>query len=121
MSRTCALAVLYLTGTRRSALARRSRSGGRLGVPVGGVDVPTFYRRIADLRHAVGIDNALDRVEGIGVAIPPPYLEPRWKKLPATVRTVLASIDRAIAPWPPFNRIGDHVLLHFLKRSAADA
>jgi SAM-dependent methyltransferase len=121
MGRTCALEVLYFTATRRSALATRRRSGGGIDVPVGGVDVPTFYHRIADVRDALGIDNALDRVEGIGVAIPPPYLEPRWQKLPATVRTVLASIDRAIAPWPPFNRIGDHVLLHFLKRSAADA
>jgi hypothetical protein len=26
------------------------------------------------------------------------------------------AVDALLAPWPPFNRIGDHVLLQFSKR-----
>jgi hypothetical protein len=64
---------------------------------------------------------SLAAVEGIGVAVPPPYLEPRWRSLPKSVRGVVTRLDTWIAPWPPFNRVGDHVLLHFEKQSAAHA
>jgi hypothetical protein len=60
-------------------------------------------------------------ITGIGVLIPPPYLEPRWQRLPAVVRTPLSVIDAAIASVPPFNRLGDHVLLQFTKKRVADA
>ena len=88
---------------------------------VGGLDVPTYYHRIADIRAALGDRVVLDQIEGIGVAIPPPYLEPRWRALPTSVRGLMTALDRVIAPWPPFNRVGDHVLLHFVKRSAGNA
>jgi hypothetical protein len=90
-------------------------------VSVAGVEVPTFYHRIADVRSALGTDLSLDAVEGIGVAVPPPFLEPRWRSLPKYVRGAVTRIDSWLAPWPPFNRVGDHVLLHFVKASAAHA
>jgi hypothetical protein len=61
---------------------------------------------------------ALQSVEGIGVAIPPPYLERRWQSLPASFRLVVTRLDALLARWPPFNRVGDHMLLQFAKRSA---
>ena len=57
----------------------------------------------------------LQAIEGVGVAIPPPYLEQRWLQLPRSVRGLVTSIDALIAPIPPFNRAGDHVLLRFVK------
>ncbi len=74
-----------------------------------------------DVRRTLGHGLTLDRVDGIGVVIPPPYLEPRWQTLPAGVRTLVAHIDRVVAPWPPFNRLGDHVLLQFAKRRSPHA
>ena len=82
MARTCALEVLYFLATRRPDLASRRRGEGPVAVSVAGVEVPTFYHRIADVRTALGGDLSLDTVEGIGVAVPPPYLEPRWQALP---------------------------------------
>jgi len=92
-----------------------------VAVSVAGVEVPTFYHRIADVRRALGGDLSLDTVEGIGVAVPPPYLEPRWQSLPKSVRGAVTRLDALLAPWPPFNRVGDHVLLHFTKASPAHA
>jgi SAM-dependent methyltransferase len=116
MGRVCAVEALYLTATRRARIAGRRRGPGAIAVPVAGVNVPTYYHRIADVRAALSPELALDAVEGIGVALPPPYLEPRWQRLPRPVRGIVTRLDALLAPWPPFNRVGDHVLLHFVKR-----
>jgi SAM-dependent methyltransferase len=116
MSRVCALEVIYFTAMRRGDLARRRQRPGAVAVPVAGVDVPTYYHRIRDVCAALGPDLALQSVEGVGVAIPPPYFEPRWQQLPRAIRSAVAQVDAWLAPWPPFNRIGDHVLLEFAKR-----
>jgi ubiquinone/menaquinone biosynthesis C-methylase UbiE len=118
MGRTCAVEALYFAATRRPQLASRRRGSGALAVPVAGVAVPTFYHRIRDVRAALGPAARLQHVEGIGVAIPPPYLEPRWQQLPRSLRDMVAVLDGWLAPWPPFNRAGDHVLLHFVKRDS---
>ena len=100
---------------------RRRRSAVPVLVPVAGVQIPTFYHRTPDIAAVLKPELTLVGVTGIGVLLPPPYLESRWQRLPAVVRTALAVIDAAIASVPPFNRLGDHVLLQFLKRGEADA
>jgi SAM-dependent methyltransferase len=121
MSRTCAIETLYFALTGRRELLRRRRSDMPVLVPVAGVQVPTFYHRTANVAAALSHELNLVAITGIGVLLPPPYLEPRWQRLPAFVRTLLATIDSAIASLPPFNRLGDHVLLQFTKRRDADA
>jgi len=88
---------------------------------VAGVDVPTFYHRTQDVCVALGPDLTLAATSGIGVAIPPPYFEPRWQTFPSLMRTTLVELDRLVANWPPFNRLGDHVMLQFVKRGGAHA
>jgi ubiquinone/menaquinone biosynthesis C-methylase UbiE len=116
MGRVCAVEALYFTATRRVRLAGRRLGTGASLVPVAGVDVPTFYHRIADVRATLGPELVLEGIEGIGVALPPPYLEARWQQLPRAFRGILTRVDALLAPWPPFNRVGDHVLLQFAKR-----
>jgi SAM-dependent methyltransferase len=119
MARVCALEVLYFTALRRTDLARGRLGNGAIAVSVAGVDVPTFYHRIRDVRRALGPELVLRAIEGVGVAIPPPYLESRWQQLSRPVRGAVAQLDSVLASWPPFNRVGDHVLLQFEKRSVA--
>jgi SAM-dependent methyltransferase len=121
MGRACAWEAFYFTVTGRPRLVRRRRHDGAIGVPVAGMEVPTYFHRIADVQAALGPRVLLTAVVGIGVAVPPPYLEPRWHATPAWIRKSLAGIDRALAPWPPFNRLGDHVLLQFTKERRAHA
>jgi SAM-dependent methyltransferase len=115
MTRMCALEAAYFTVTRRVRLAGRRLGSGAVLVPVAGIEVPTYYHRIREVCVALGDELRLAKIEGIGVAIPPPYLEPRWRSLPPRVRAMVTSVDAVIASWPPFNRLGDHVLLHFVK------
>lgn len=113
MARLCAFEAVYFTLTRRARLATRRIASGAVAVNVAGIDVPTYYHRVRDVREALGADLELIAIEGVGVAIPPPYLESRWRALPGSVRSAVARVDGWIAPWPPFNRLGDHVLLQF--------
>lgn len=115
MGRVCALETLYFTATRRRGTSRR-RGRGPVAVHVAGVEVPTFYHRIADVQAALGAELLLSTIEGIGVVIPPPYLEARWRTLPKSLRRMATSLDWLLARWPPFNRVGDHVLLHFVSQ-----
>jgi SAM-dependent methyltransferase len=121
MGRTCAAEALYLAlSGRRELIARRS-AAGPVAVAVAGVPVPTYYHSPDDVAAVLGGDYTLVRLTGIGVAIPPPYLESRWQRLPVFVRKPLAALDSMLAYWPPFNRLGDHTLLQFVKCEAAHA
>ena len=121
MSRVCAVEAAYFTVTGRKQLVARRRRDGAVSVPVAGVDVPTFFHRTAEVCRALGPGMRLVALEGIGVAIPPPYLEPRWLQLPPGVRRLISGVDGVLARWPGFNRIGDHILLRFRKRGHAHA
>ena len=90
----------------------------RDGVDHDGGDVLGLQQRPGPVRAALGRDMVLQSVEGIGVAIPPSYLEPRWQQLPRPARRLATTLDGLLAPLPPFNRVGDHVLLQFVKRGA---
>ena len=115
MSRSCALEWLYFSARGRFRLATRRLGRGAVAVPVAGIDVPTFYHRIGDVRLALGHGFRLAGVTGIGVLTPPPYLEPRWQQLPPAIRALVRRVDRTLAGIPPLNRLGDHVLLQFVR------
>lgn len=118
MTRLCLFELCYFIATGRPARALRRMGSPVVCVPVAGIEVPTFYHTVGDLRRCVGREARLVTVEGIGVALPPPYFEPRWARLPVFSRRAAVLVDRALARWAPFNRLGDHVLLHFVKEPA---
>ena len=69
---------------------------GAVAVPVAGVDVPTFYHRISDVRAASAPtcrSRADRRHRRRGSAA---VLEPRWQQLPRSVRGVVRG---SIAGW----------------------
>jgi ubiquinone/menaquinone biosynthesis C-methylase UbiE len=54
----------------------------------------------------------LRRWSGVGIAVPPTYMEKRTRNFPGVIRA-LAGIDRMINDLPVFRRMGDCVLLEF--------
>lgn len=117
MGRACLWESLYFTARGRPSLASRRRQE-KVVVPVAGVDVPTFYHRTREVREVLGPAFALDAVMGIGVMVPPPYLEARWQQVPAGLRRATAGLDRVVASWPILNQLGDHILTRWVKRRA---
>ena len=118
IGRACLWEAIYFTarGERDKAARRRAAS---VAVPVAGIDVPTFYHRRSDVHVALGEAFRLDAAIGIGVAVPPPYLEPRWRNVPTLVRRAAAGVDRIAAGWPLLNQLGDHTLTCWVKARVA--
>lgn len=114
IGRTCLWETAYFTARGDAAAAARRRRPD-VAVPVAGIDVPTFYHRRADLGRCLGPGFTLDASIGIGVMVPPPYLEPRWRRLPGLVRRAAAGVDRLAGAWPLVNQLGDHELTRWLK------
>lgn len=114
MGRACLWESLYFAARGRPAEAGRRRQGHVL-VPVAGVDVPTFYHRTRELREVLGPGFALAAVQGVGVMVPPPYLESRWQQVPAAIRYAAAGLDRVVSSWPGLNQLGDHILTRWIK------
>ena len=111
MSRICLWEIgWFLLKGRPDGAFRRLRPPPVL-VGVEGIPVPTWYHRVGDVARAVAPSLAVRAVSGCGVLVPPPYLEDRWRAVPAPVRRVAAAADAALARVAPFNRLGDHVLV----------
>src|SRR5215207_10035108 len=115
LGRTCLWETLYFTarGDRARAVRRRV---AHAAARVAGIDVPTFYHRTCDVAAALGESFTREAEIGIGVTVPPPYLEPRWQQVPPTLRRLAAGVDRAIGSWPIVNQLGDHTLTRWVKR-----
>ena len=114
LGRTCLWETVYFA-VRGDALRAARRRQPAVAVAVAGVDVPTFYHRRRDVRACLGEDFTLNGAIGIGVMVPPPYLEPRWQRLPGAIRRTAARIDRLTAAWPLVNQLGDHSLTRWVK------
>jgi hypothetical protein len=99
-------------GDRAGASRRRAHN---VAVAVAGIDVPTFYHRTRDVAAALGDGFSRDAEIGIGVMVPPPYLEPRWQQVPATMRRLAARVDQVAGSWPLVNHLGDHTLTRWVK------
>ena len=87
------------------------RCGGSAMVRVGGQPLHIYYRSLRSLMRCFGPGVRLHSVSGVGVAIPPSYLEDWARSHPCTFR-LCESVDRLICCWPLFRVLGDHMLLH---------
>jgi SAM-dependent methyltransferase len=117
MGRACLWETLYFAARGDRARASRRRLPD-VAVPVAGLEVPTFYHRTRDIADCLGESFTRDAVIGIGVMVPPPYLEPRWQQVPPALRRAAAGIDRVTGAWPIVNRLGDHSLSRWVKQRA---
>ncbi len=114
IGRTCLWETVYFTARGEHAKAARRREAN-VAVAVAGIDVPTFYHRPGDVHMCLGDDFTLDAAIGLGVIVPPPFLERRWQQLPGVIRRAAAGVERVAAAWPLLNQLGDHTLTRWVK------
>jgi ubiquinone/menaquinone biosynthesis C-methylase UbiE len=115
-TRFCLTEIFYflLRGEIRKATRRCS---GSTMARVGGKMIAVHYPTVRQLRRHFAPHFKLRGCAGIGVAVPPSYLEAwavRWPR----VFKFLCALDRVLAPLPFFRVTGDHVLLHFVREEA---
>ncbi len=88
------------------------RSSGSATVKVGNFSVKVNYPTLRAVKRSFSSYFRMRSCIGIGVAVPPSYLEPMVRKHPRLLG-MLRRIDRAISRLPWFRTIGDHMLIHF--------
>jgi hypothetical protein len=80
-------------------------------VKVGGCAVKIHYPALGKVRKSFSPSFLMRSCTGIGVAVPPSYLEPILRKYPRMLG-LLRRIDRGISHLPLLRTIGDHMLLY---------
>lgn len=104
-------AYYLLCGNPRKALRRRSK---RSLARVGDFTFSVYYRTLSELRHAFAPEFRLIATEGVGITVPPSYLE-KWSAAHPRLLRGMDAIDDIVRSWPGFRVIGDHMLLHLEK------
>jgi hypothetical protein len=104
--------IWYLAkGNPRKAL-RRFRRGGTAGRLVEGVTVEVHYPSARTMARLFAPDFRLLQLKGVGVTVPPSYLEPLAQRFPRVLRSLTAA-DRVLSRVPVVWALADHLLLEF--------
>jgi ubiquinone/menaquinone biosynthesis C-methylase UbiE len=88
------------------------RSSGMATAKIDGFSVQVQYPTLRAIKRMFAPYFLLRSCTGIGIAVPPSYLEPWARKYPRVLRQ-LRRIDKRISRLPWLRTIGDHMLLHF--------
>jgi len=115
-TRVCLTEIFYhlALGQKRKALRRLS---GHTQATIDGVSLDVHYPSLHQILRSFGPHFRLCSTTGIGVAVPPSYLEPWARNHPTTFR-ILCRLESLLARVPFLRSTGDHVLLCFEKVSA---
>jgi ubiquinone/menaquinone biosynthesis C-methylase UbiE len=98
-----------LHGNFRKAFRRCS---GQAIAKVGEFTVDVYYPTVRELQTLFSPSFVLRSCTGIGVTVPPSYVE-AWIRSHPKLLSMLRTIDKAISNLPGFRVLGDHVLLQF--------
>ena len=114
-TRFCLWEILHYTakGDFQKALRRCS---GVSPVSLNACSFPVYYPTIGQLRRSFAPAFRLRSVMGVGIAVPPSYME-KWIGKHPRVLTAMNCFDAAVCDLPGFRIIGDHMLLSMEKVS----
>jgi ubiquinone/menaquinone biosynthesis C-methylase UbiE len=102
-----------LHGEIRKAIRRWS---GHSTAVLNGVDVTVHYPTVAEFSEAFAPHFKLRSCTGVGIFVPPSYIEP-WMQRHPRLLALMARVDRMACHLPILRTLGDHVLLHFVRTS----
>jgi SAM-dependent methyltransferase len=112
-TRICLIEILYyLARNQKDKALRRTRGRTQATLNEGTLEV--FYPTLSEVRRAFAPHFRLRSTIGIGVAIPPSYLE-AWARRHRFAFHLLTAIETVAAHVPLLRTTGDHMLLTFEK------
>ena len=88
------------------------RCSGHAAAKVGEFVVDVYYPTLRQLQKSFSPTFVMRSCVGIGITVPPSYVEPWIRKFPNLLH-VMETIDRALSARPGFRVIGDHMLVSF--------
>jgi ubiquinone/menaquinone biosynthesis C-methylase UbiE len=114
-TRFCLIEIVYYlaVGQWRKALRRCK---GYTKVTIDGAQFTVNYPTLREIRRSFAPNFRLDSCTGIGVAVPPSYLE-GWARQHPRLFLLLCSLEGLLAAVPILRSTGDHVLFCFEKVS----
>jgi ubiquinone/menaquinone biosynthesis C-methylase UbiE len=115
-TRFCLLEVAYYLAHGNWQKVTR-RWGGRTEANLGDLKLPVYYPTVRQLRDSFAPHFVLQSFTGVGVVIPPSYLE-SWVQRHLASFCLLCRVENVVAGLPGFRIIGDHILLRFERVSA---
>lgn len=115
-TRYCLWEMLYYSLRRDMERAMR-RCRGYYDTKVGGISLPVYYPTSSSIERSFSPAFRLVSIRGIGITVPPSYLE-GWMKKHLTLLSAFERIDNMVQASPGFRTLGDHMLLHFERSSA---
>jgi ubiquinone/menaquinone biosynthesis C-methylase UbiE len=92
---------------------RRMKSGGT-EAKIGEAVLRVHYPNVRQIQNAFASSFDLVSWRGVGVVLPPSWMEPLFRDHPALVK-LLTSIDRTLGRVPVFRGVADHILFHFVR------
>ncbi len=90
---------------------------GHVTAALGDISLPVLYPTLRDIRQMFHPYFSLRSCRGIGVAVPPSYVEHLARRHPRLIHRLQAT-DRVIAGWPLCRTMGDHMLLTLQRTTA---
>jgi ubiquinone/menaquinone biosynthesis C-methylase UbiE len=114
-TRVCLIEIFYYLalGQKKTALRRLS---GYARPAIDGVSLDVYYPDLRQILRSFAPHFRLRSTTGIGVAVPPSYLEP-WAHNHPVIFRILCRLESFLARVPFLRSTGDHVLLCFEKTS----
>jgi len=115
MTRPCPWesAWFLLHGRPREAFRRHRRNG--VDVMLGEHAVRTYYDSVGGYRRTFSPCFDVRRCTGLGVLVPPPYLQGLARRFPRLFR-LSTGVETLVATCPPFSWCGDHTLFEMTAR-----
>jgi len=102
--------LFYLTQGSPNKAFRRLHPAG-VDAQIGGqTSVLVRYPSVRSLAHTFGSEFFVKSVRGVGIAVPPSYLE-LWARRHPRVMGLCDRFDSRFGHWPGIRSIGDHVLV----------
>jgi ubiquinone/menaquinone biosynthesis C-methylase UbiE len=87
------------------------RCGGIAPARMGPYSFPVYYPTVRSFLRDFGPSFQLRSITGIGIAVPPSYLE-AWARTNTAIFRICEAFDHLTENWPCIRVLGDHILLH---------
>jgi hypothetical protein len=112
--------VWYLLHGKPAKALRRLHRGGTTTRVDGGIPVTVYYPSVRMLARMFAPHFSVKSIKGIGVTVPPSYLEPLASQLPRLLNAAVVA-DRILGRCSGIRLLADHILIRLERESERSA